>query len=106
MAAYDTQDWGYAEKMFRKTAFLVDSSDDVHYYLGYCLNKQGKYGESIPELKITIELNENYIEAYYALSYAYIRNREREKAHNTLLKLLEITKDPGLKDLIDDIWKK
>lgn len=100
LAAYDREDWAYAEKLFRKTAFLVDDSDDAHYYLGYCLNKQSKYSESIPQLEKTIALNPDYIEAYYALSYACIKAGEKAKAQGTLKKLLEITGDEKIKTLI------
>jgi tetratricopeptide (TPR) repeat protein len=106
LAAYDREDWAYAERLFRKAAFLVDDSDDVHYYLGYCLNKQSKYNESIPALERTIMLNPDYIEAYYALSYAYIKAGEKSKAQNTLNKLLELTDDEKVKTLLNKLWGK
>ncbi|MFH1709503.1 MAG: tetratricopeptide repeat protein [bacterium] len=106
LAAYDREDWAYAERLFKKTAFLVDGSDDVHYYLGYCLNKQAKFNESIAELEKTIMLNPDYIEAYYALSYAYIKVGEKSKAQKILNRLLENTGDEKVKTLINKLWGK
>jgi tetratricopeptide (TPR) repeat protein len=106
LAAYDREDWAYAERLFRKTAFLIEESDDSHYYLGYCLNKQAKYNESIPELEKSIALNPDRTEAYYALSYAYIKLGEKEKAQNTLDKLLELTDDEKIKMLLEKMQAK
>ena len=86
------EDYQYAEAEvdLRKCAELAPESPDVLYYLGMCLNFQGKFKDAIPILQKAIALNPKDRRYLRTLRTAYVSIGDDDSEYEIAQKLLEL----------------
>jgi len=84
MAYDDKNDYGQAEKMYKR-AISLDSSNPVAYHnLGNTYKKMGKKDLAIESFQAAIKLDPKFFFSYNALINIYLENKEYEKAKQVL----------------------
>lgn len=92
----------YAQRSIRQ-----DSRSVQAYNLqGVVLNEQGRYPEAIASFRYVLALEPNNISGAMNLAVAYINNKDFDKAHELLQRILPHAQDQGLKDRINEYLEK
>ena len=74
----------------------------TQFNLGVLYNTKGEISKAIQSFKKSIQVNPNYLEAYYQLATTHLRAKNKESAKLLLEKALQIApKNQKFKNLYD-----
>ena len=103
LAYYSQGKWAEAIKDCTE-AIKTDPKSATSYNLcGLAHSRMGKYKEAITDHTHAIELNSEYAHAYYGRSFAEYKSGNKSSAQKGLLTALQLAKDQGLTELVENI---
>jgi tetratricopeptide (TPR) repeat protein len=84
----------------------MESYIQAHFYRGLSYSKKGAYNKAIEDFTTTIQLDNNYAEAYRNRGLAYKSRGDQENAIADFQRAVALNTDPGKRDMVNQILQQ
>jgi Flp pilus assembly protein TadD len=93
VAYFNSLDDESAEKVLSTIANDPQTAAGANFYLGRIANRQSRYPEALRHLKLALQAQPNYADAYAELGLIHLKQREYAPAEEALEKALQLRPD-------------